>query len=140
MSLTLTTQIQIHAPTAAVWEALTSPAMVKQYFFGTDLVTDWQVGSPIYFRGEWDGTPYEDKGVILEFVPQQRMSFDYLSSFSGLADLPENYAQISYVLLEQDGVCTLTITQNKLPDEEKLAHSEQNWQAIMGEMKKILEY
>ena len=139
MSLTLTTQIHIHAPTAAVWEALTSPALVKQYFFGTDLVTDWQVGSPILFRGDWDGTPYEDKGVVLEFIPQQRIGYNYLSSFSGLADAPENYARINYVLEEQDGICTVTISQDKLTDEAHLAQSEQNWQAVMGAMKTMLE-
>ena len=28
----------IAAPVAAVWEALTNPALIKQYMFGTDVV------------------------------------------------------------------------------------------------------
>jgi uncharacterized protein YndB with AHSA1/START domain len=33
-----------------VWRALTEPELVKEYFFGTTLVTDWAVGSPIVYR------------------------------------------------------------------------------------------
>ena len=35
----------IAAPVAAVWEALTNPALIKQYMFGTDVVSDWREGS-----------------------------------------------------------------------------------------------
>ncbi|MBC7885478.1 MAG: SRPBCC domain-containing protein [Saprospiraceae bacterium] len=45
-------QTIIKASVAKVWDALTNPEVVKQYFFGTDLVTDWKVGSPIIFQGE----------------------------------------------------------------------------------------
>lgn len=47
--------ITINAPVAKVWEALVSPAMIKQYMFGTNVVTDWKEGSPIVWRGEWQG-------------------------------------------------------------------------------------
>ncbi len=32
--------IEIAAPVARVWAALTEPALVKQYFFGTEMATD----------------------------------------------------------------------------------------------------
>lgn len=59
------TQVTIHAPVDAVWRALTEPELVKQYLYGTQVETDWQVGSPITWRGEWKGQPYEDKGEVL---------------------------------------------------------------------------
>jgi uncharacterized protein YndB with AHSA1/START domain len=86
----------IHAPMEKVWDALTNPVVVKEYFFGSDLVTDWKVGSPIYFQGEWEGKPYQDKGIVLEFTPLKSLSFSYLSNWSGLPDLPENYLLIIY--------------------------------------------
>ncbi len=139
MSLTLETTITIAAPLARVWEALTTPAIVKTYFYGTDLVTDWQPGSPIFFRGEWEGKAYEDKGVVLEFSPPKRIRYTYLSSWSGLPDLPENYHHISYSLREVDGKTLLTISQDGFDDEEKRSHSEQNWQLVMGGMRDLLE-
>ena len=51
------------APAKNVWEALINPAMIKQYFFGTDVVSDWKVGNSIVWRGTWQGKEYEDKGT-----------------------------------------------------------------------------
>ncbi len=59
-----TTEIRVSA--SKVWEALTTPEIIKKYFFGSDIVTDWQEGHPIFYKGEWQGRAYEDKGVILK--------------------------------------------------------------------------
>ncbi|CAN5303431.1 hypothetical protein BH09BAC6_BH09BAC6_36660 [soil metagenome] len=53
--LTLNTSIIFKAPAAKVWEGFTSREMVKKYFFGTNLKSDWKIGSPITFSGEWEG-------------------------------------------------------------------------------------
>jgi len=39
--------ITINAPRAKVWDAFVNPAVIKQYMFGTNVVSDWKVGSPI---------------------------------------------------------------------------------------------
>jgi uncharacterized protein YndB with AHSA1/START domain len=139
MSFTAKIQLSIQAPADKVWFALTDPGMVKQYFFGSDLVSDWQVGNPIYFRGEWEGTPYEDKGKVLEFTPPQALAFDYYSSWSELPDLPENYSVIRYELVENGGITQLSVTQDKLESAEKATHSEENWRSVMEGMKKMVE-
>jgi uncharacterized protein YndB with AHSA1/START domain len=137
--LSLKTTLNINAPAAEVWKGLTDPEIVKQYFFGTDLKSDWTPGSPIIFSGEWDGNAYEDKGTILDIIHGKYVKYSYWSSMSGTEDKPENYANISYTLVENDGVTTLTITQDGIKDEAAREHSEQNWQMIFGEMKKMLE-
>jgi uncharacterized protein YndB with AHSA1/START domain len=137
--LSLTTSLSINAPAAAVWKGITDPEIVKQYFFGVDLKSDWTPGSPIIFSGEWDGNAFEDKGIILEITPGKYVKYNYWSSMSGTEDKPENYANISYTLDEIKGITTLIITQDGFKDEEAKAHSEQNWQMLFGEMKKMLE-
>ena len=57
--------VTIDAPRAKVWDALTNPAKVKQYMHGTNLSTDWKVGSPIAWKGEWKGQSYVDKAPFL---------------------------------------------------------------------------
>ena len=47
---------------AEVWDALTDPEKIRQYYLGADVTTDWKVGSPITWRGEWEGKTYSDKG------------------------------------------------------------------------------
>ncbi len=59
------TSVVIDAPAADVWEALTNPELVKEYLHGTTMATDWQVGSPITWTGEWKGQAYQDKGTVL---------------------------------------------------------------------------
>lgn len=128
----------LKAPLEKVWEALTSPEIVKQYFFDTDLVTTWEIESPIYFQGEWEGQKYQDKGKVLEYEHNKRLAFSYLSNWSGKEDLPENYLWVSYEV-EPDGNDTvLTIHQTNY-DEERAKHSEENWASVVNEMKKNVE-
>lgn len=139
MSILLETRIAIAAPVEKVWTAITNPEAVKEYFFGTKLDTTWQVGSPIFFRGEWEGQAYEDKGIVLVYEPLKHIRYNYLSSWSNLEDSPENYANISYMLHEEGDHTVVVITQDHIDSEEQRAHSEQNWQMIFGAMKDMLE-
>lgn len=40
MSYSSVASVVINAPCQRVWDALTKPELVKEYFFGTNLVTD----------------------------------------------------------------------------------------------------
>ncbi|MEI9943521.1 MAG: SRPBCC family protein [Chitinophagaceae bacterium] len=129
----------INAPVEKVWEALITPSIIKQYFFGTNATSDWKVGSPLIFRGEWQGKTYEDKGTILEKIPQKLFSYSYWSSMSGIEDKPENYVTVSYKLSGDDKKTTLTITQENIPDEKMKEHSEGNWNKVLEQLKQLLE-
>jgi uncharacterized protein YndB with AHSA1/START domain len=139
MSFNLKVQCTIHAPIEKVWEGLTNPELVKQYFFGTQLVTTWQPQTPIYFRGEWDGKAYEDKGIVLKFVPHKILEYDYLSSWSNLGDRPENYQIITYRVKSKADSTVFTIAQNKIDTLEHKVDSIKNWKALMVELKKLME-
>ncbi|MEO6149881.1 MAG: SRPBCC family protein [Mucilaginibacter sp.] len=138
-NLTLKTTIEFNASAAEVWKGLTDPAMIKEYFFGTDLKTDWQPGSPILWEGAWEGKTYQDKGKIVDITPGKHVTYTYWSSMSGTEDKPENYHNISYDLTETDGKTTLVITQSGVKDQAQKEHSEENWQGVMGGLKKMLE-
>lgn len=136
--MTLKTQFTFDAPLEKVWKGLTDPALIKQYFFGTDLDTSWKPGEPIYWRGAWEGVTYEDKGIVLEYEANKRLKYNYWSSMSGTEDIPENYADITYEVARADGKTLLTITQTGLDSEEKREESERNWKGMMGEMEKLI--
>jgi len=131
--------ININASASNVWEALTTPSIIKKYFFGTNAVSDWKVGSPLIFRGEWEGKTYEDKGTILEKVPQKLFRYSYWSSMSGKEDKPENYVIVTYELSRNNNQTTLTITQENIPDEKTKKHSEENWSKVLNDLKQLLE-
>jgi uncharacterized protein YndB with AHSA1/START domain len=131
--------ITINAPTSKVWGALTKPDLIKQYMFGTEVTTDWQVGSPITYKGQWEGKTYEDKGKILQIEPGKLLVSTFWSSLSGLPDVPENYNTVRYELSTEGGSTRLTITQDNNATQEEADHSEQNWNMVLDGIKKLLE-
>jgi uncharacterized protein YndB with AHSA1/START domain len=138
-TLTLKTTIIFDEPIEKVWQGLTDPAMVKQYFFGTDLKSDWKVGSPITFSGEWEGKTYVDGGVILAIDPPEFLKYSYWSSMSGTEDKPENYNNITYELTEANGKTTLVIIQEGVKSKDAAEHSEQNWKTVFDGLKELLK-
>lgn len=129
----------INAPVSKVWDALTKPELIKQYLFGTDVISDWKVGSDIVYRGEWQGKPFEDKGKILEMKRERSLVSTHWSPLSGVPDTPENYHTVSYHLATKDGQTEVTITQDNNASEDEKAHSEQNWRQMLEGLKKLLE-
>jgi len=131
--------IEINADKAKVWDALVNPEKIKLYLFGTETISDWKVGSPIIFQGVWEGVTYKDKGTILEFIPEQKLKYDYWSSFSKLEDVLENYQQITFDLINQNGKTILTLTQENVPNQAAKEHSEANWGMVLNQLKQIVE-
>ena len=65
-TFSLETSITINSSLSKVWDALVNPDMIREYFFGTEAESTWEVGSPVIFAGTWEGKAYEDKGIVLK--------------------------------------------------------------------------
>jgi uncharacterized protein YndB with AHSA1/START domain len=131
--------ISVHARPEAVWRALVDPAAIQEYFFGTTVVTGWQAGEPIVWRGVWQGREYEDKGTVLAVEPGRRLQFTHFSPLSGAADAPENYHTVE-ILLSRDGDQTqVTLSQDNNATEDERAHSAQNWETVLAGLKRFVE-
>ncbi len=131
--------ITIDAPTSRVWDALTKPELIKQYLFGTEVTTDWQVGSPIIYQGTWQGMAYKDKGKVLQVEPEKLLVSTFWSSLSGMPDIPENYKTVRYELSPAGRGTKLTVIQDNNATQEEADHSAGNWKMVLDEMKKLLE-
>jgi uncharacterized protein YndB with AHSA1/START domain len=131
--------IFIDAPKPDVWEALVTPARIKEYMFGAEVESDWRVGSPIVWKGKWEGRPYEDKGEIRRFEPDRVLQYTHYSPLSGLPDLPENHHTVTVTLEESQLGTRVIIEQDHNPTEQAREHSEKNWMGMLRSLKKILE-
>jgi uncharacterized protein YndB with AHSA1/START domain len=129
----------INAPAQKVWDALTQPELIKQYFFGTYASSDWKEGSAITFRGEWEGKSYEEKGTVLKSEQPKYLRYNFWSTMSGIVDKPEDHMMVTYELSEDNGATNLTITQQNIPDEESREHCEQNWRKVLDGLKEVVE-
>lgn len=130
--------IAINAPRQAVWKALVSPDAIKEYMFGARVVSDWREGSPILWKGEWQGKRYEDKGTILEVKPERRLQYSHFSPLSGLPDKPEHYHTVT-IDLAGDGTTEVRLAQDRNMSEEAREHSEKNWKIMLEGLKKFVE-
>jgi uncharacterized protein YndB with AHSA1/START domain len=129
----------IDAPIAKVWDAISNPDIIKQFMFGTDTVSEWKEGSPITWRGTWEGKPYEDKGVILTIEPERMLQYSHYSPLSGEPDVPENYHTLTYELTSKGDQTLVTLAQDNNASEEEAAHSQKMWDMMLASMKKVVE-
>lgn len=134
-----TAEIDIAAPASRVWEALTDPAIIARYFFGTTVETDWKPGSRITWRGEYQGKAYEDKGHVVEVDPGRRLKVTHFSPMTGLPDEPGNYHTIIYEIDEHGGTTHLSLSQDNNGDDSEAQRATQNWQMMLTGLKKTVE-
>ena len=137
--LVASASIQINAPIEMVWAALTNPSLIKKYMFGTEVTTDWKEGSPILWKGTWEGKTYEDKGVIIKQIPLKTLELTHFSPLSGLLDKEENYHILIYNLSSTGKETILHLTQDNNPDESSRNHSEKNWVMMLKNLKNTIE-
>jgi len=138
--LKVSKSIEIQANAEMVWEVLTNPEHIKVYLFGTETITDWQVGSPIIFEGEFQGNPYKDKGNVIENVTNQRLTYNYWSGFSGLEDIEENYGLVTYEIQDLgDSKVKFTWSQIGFASVEGCEHTENSLQGMLEQIKQLAE-
>ena len=137
--LVATSSTTINASPKRTWDALVTPDAIKQYMFGTTVVSDWKEGAAILWKGEWQGRRYEDKGVILRFDPERQLRFTHFSPLSGLPEKPENYHTVT-IDLAPDGARThVSLAQDNNRTEEERQHSEMNWHTVLAGLKNYVE-
>lgn len=139
--LTAVSTVTIDVPVSRVWEALVTPALIKQYLHGTDVESDWKVNHPIIFRGVWKGKMYEDRGIIKRFDRDKILEYSFWSSLAGKPDKPENYILVTYQLERKgDEETSLTVMAvDPKADEMVREHMEQNWSMVLKALKDMLE-
>lgn len=132
-------RITIAAPPEDVWRALTDPAAIREYYFGSIVETDWRPGSTITWVGEYDGTAYQDHGKILEVDPPRRLRHTHFSPLSGKPDLPENNHVLTYTLTPVEGGTAVQLDQDNNGSAEAAEHAAANWMTMLEGLKKVVE-
>ena len=138
--ITTSHRVQIPAPPDRVWEALTTPDQIKRWFFGVDTESDWEVGSSLVHRGEYEGRPYEDKGEIVELDPPHRFVHTHWSPMSGEPDPEDHHQRVTWTLESSGGGTLLTVEEDNLPSEDAKAISDQSWPTALESLRSLFEH
>lgn len=145
--LIVRSSITMNAPAAKVWDALTSPEQTAKYMFGCAALSDWTVGSPLIWKGNFNGVELVAvKGIVTGIRPGQYLAYTTIDPNSSMADIPENYVTVTYTLTETGGQTLLEITQGDFADvadgEKRYTETYNNgegWNPILVEIKKLVE-
>lgn len=137
--ISTSSSVAIDAPVDEIWRTITTPELIKQWFFGVDTETDWKQGSPIVHTGEWQGKPYVDKGEIVRIEPPHVLVHTHWSDLSGTPDSPEHYQEVTWEVSERSDGSELTITEDNLPSDEAKDASDQAWSMVLVSLKRLLE-
>lgn len=144
---TVQNTITINAPATRVWEVLTNAEQTKKYMFGCETVSDWQPGSPLLWRMNYEGKELVPvKGSILEIKPNQLLRYTVIDPNAPYPDTPENHLNVTYQLTVADGATTLTVTQDGFEgaaDGDKryqdVYNNGEGWNPIMVQIKAVAE-
>ena len=119
-----------------LWEALTSSEFSRRYWFGTELRSDWKVGSSFALVNDGEAS---DIGEILEADPPRRLSYSFKhQKFKLMRDEP--ITKVVFTIEPYDNIVKLTVTHEGFIEGSKLLGAVSNgWPAILSGLKSLLE-
>ena len=113
-----------------LWDALTKPEFVKEYFFGRDMTTDWKVGSPIKMGDDWDGKVLKSEPINLLSFTFHHLGHHALNS--------EPVSTVTYELAQKGKMVQFTIIHEEL-SKKLYENISQGWPQIVSSLKSFLE-
>jgi uncharacterized protein YndB with AHSA1/START domain len=142
MSDRFSTAVTINASPAEVWSALTVPERMTKWMgdpeMGLEVHTRWEIGTPILIRG-FHHTKFENKGIVLKYEKESRLSYTHLSSVSRLPDKQESYSILEFLLTAVGNHTLLTLTIENFPTDTIRKHLEFYWKTTMLAIKESVE-
>jgi uncharacterized protein YndB with AHSA1/START domain len=128
--------IYIKTTPAKLWEALTSSEFSRRYWFGTELRSDFRVGSPLALVMDGKVT---DTGEILEADRPRRLSYTFKHELDdGMRK--EGATRVVFTLEPHGELVKLTLThENFAPGSKLLDGISKGWPAILSNLKSLLE-
>jgi uncharacterized protein YndB with AHSA1/START domain len=132
----------IAATPERIWQALTSKEFTRQYFYCTDVESDWQPGSRVAWSMP-DGQLAVD-GEVLAASPPTHLAVTWQVHYDeDMEREAPSRVQFDIESMESDSdapVCRLTVTHDRFaPDSKVFPSISQGWGQILCSLKTLLE-
>ena len=143
-SLIIKKNVLFQASTDQVWDLLTNPTLTKQYMFGCEVLSDWRVGSTVNWEGQTEiGQPITYvTGKVTEVIIGEKVAFTMFDPNAGFADIPENYAHLTYQIATTKNGTLLTLIQGYFAEgenaQQRYEESLQGWDMVIDSMQAII--
>jgi uncharacterized protein YndB with AHSA1/START domain len=142
--LNIKKSITLNADAGKVWEALTKSEMIKKYMSGSEVISDWKVGSPILWVGTSEGAEkVMQKGSIEKMEVGRLIQFKTLDLNAEYTDVPSNYVKATCELTPKLGKTLLSVTQGDYSRVEKgrkrFVSDDGGWDRTLIALKEFIE-
>lgn len=131
-------QAYIRASVDDVWQAIVDPDQTVQYFYGTRVQSDWEVGGAMNYTNA-DGSELVSEGTLIAIDPPKRIEF----TFTALWDpelTAEGPCREVWALADVNGMTQLTIELYGVGEDSKTyTDFVQGFPYIVSGMKSLLE-
>ncbi|QIK95402.1 SRPBCC domain-containing protein [Sphingomonas sp. HDW15A] len=122
-----------------LFSALTEPHEIVRYLPFKSVESDGCEGGSIIFRGDSNGTPFEDIGVIEVLSPPEVFQYRYWSTNHRTAQLAENHLRIRYTLREDGPNVVLNVSHSDIPPGPYHAVMTDVWEQVLQALKGHVE-
>ncbi len=127
----------IRTTPARLWDALTTPDFIAQYWFGMKCESDFKTGSP--WRLVFTDGRVADTGEIVEAAAPRRLAIKWRNEFRPELKA-EGYSLCTFELEQVDGAVKLTITHGiDVPEAKLVTAVSGGWPVILSNLKSLLE-
>ncbi|MCR2053507.1 SRPBCC family protein [Actinomyces bowdenii] len=133
-------QLFIRATPQAVWEAITTPELTRQYFYGSAVQTEARPDGAFNYLSP-DGQSLWGRGTIAEWDPPHRLVHTWRSLYDPRAH-DEPASRVTWEITEQEGgYCLLRVTHDHLEHSPITADgvAGEGWMLVLSGLKSVVE-
>jgi uncharacterized protein YndB with AHSA1/START domain len=131
--------IELNAPVAQVWDALTNPEKTRKYFFHCRVFSDWKPGSAITFKGRiFLIKKIELRGEIIEATPNVILKYQLNNESGGT----KTTSVVTDILTPENGKTILSVSDDVGDGpgaKERYERSLKGWDKVLAGLKKLVE-
>lgn len=127
----------IRTTPAKLWQALTDPQFIRQYWFGMIIESGWKPGAP--WKMSFPDGSLCDAGEILEIDPPRRIAIRWQNEWKPELKA-EGPSRCTFELEPVDRAVKLTITHEiDRPESKLITAVSGGWPLVVSNLKSLLE-
>jgi uncharacterized protein YndB with AHSA1/START domain len=130
-------EIYIRTTPERLWQALTDSELVRRYYFGSVIESDFRPGSPLIYRQPDDGR-IDIQGEVVEADPPRKLVHTFAVRWD--PDVNDPPTRVSWEITPMGDACLLSVTHDGFTDETATyASTKGGWPMILSGLKTLLE-
>jgi len=118
-----------------IWRAITDPELTRGYYYGTDILSDWKVGSQWTSRA---GDELYLEGTILEIDPPRKLVQTFHVASAEENAVNDEFSTVTWEVTPADRGTNVRVIHDDM-GEATARYTDGGWEHILAGLKTLLE-